>query len=65
MMTFQPLRSTAIASAGYDPDTRTLEVEFVNGRTYTHPDVPQAVYDALVSAPSPGRFYTDNIKGVY
>ena len=31
-MTFQPLRSTAIASAGYDTDTQEMEIEFANGR---------------------------------
>lgn len=65
MMTFQPLRSTAIAAAGYDPDTRTMEIEFVNGRTYTHFDVPLDLYDSLVNSPSPGQFYNARIKGVY
>ena len=63
MMTFQPLRSTAIASAGYDPETRTLEIEFVNGRSYTHEDVDPQTYEALLRSASPGRFYSDNIKG--
>lgn len=64
-MTWQPLRSTAIAAAGYDPDTRTMEVEFVNGRSHTHEDVDPQVYEALLRAPSPGRFYSEQIKGVY
>jgi len=65
MMSMRPLRSTAIAAAGYDPDTRIMEIEFVSGRTYTHPGVPQKVYEDLVNADSPGRFYASNIKGVY
>jgi hypothetical protein len=65
MMTSRPLRSSSIAAAGYDPDTRTMEVEFVNGRTYTHPDVPPEVYEGLVSAESPGRFYNQQIKGQF
>ena len=63
--TSTPLRSSAIAQAGYDPDTRTMEVEFTSGRSYTHVDVPPEVYDALVRSSSPGRFYNDNIKGLY
>jgi hypothetical protein len=65
MMTSRPLRSSSIAAAGYDPDTRRLEIEFVSGRSYTHEDVPPEVYESLLSAPSPGRFYNQSIKGVY
>ena len=60
-----PLRSTAIALVEYDDETRTMEVEFVNGRSYTHAGVPQEVYDNLVSAGSPGSFYNSAIKGRY
>lgn len=64
-MTSRPLRSSMIAAAGYDPDTRTLEIEFTSGRTYTHPGVPPHVYENLLAAESPGRYYNQNIKGVY
>ena len=60
-----PLSSSALSSATYDPDTRVLDVTFVNGRTYTHPDVPQAVVDGLASAASAGAYYNAVIKGVY
>jgi KTSC domain len=61
----KPLRSTAIAEASYDDETRTMEVEFTNGRSYTHVGVPQEVYDGLVSAGSPGAYYNSAIKGRY
>lgn len=60
-----PLRSTAIAAVEYDDETRTMEVEFTNGRSYTHTGVPQEVYDNLVSAGSPGAHYNNHIKGRY
>ena len=60
-----PLRSTALAYASYDDETETLEIDFVNGRSYTHVGVPQSVYDALAIAPSPGEFYNQQIKGQY
>lgn len=63
--TSTPLRSTALAGAAYDDETRTLTVDFRNGRTYTHEGVPQEVYDGLVSAPSPGQYYNSVIKGQY
>ena len=64
-MTSRPLRSTAIAAAGYDPDTQTLEIEFANGRAYTYEDVPPEVYEGLVNSNSPGRYFLDRIKDVY
>ena len=63
--TSRPLRSGAIASAGYDPDTCVLEIEFTSGRTYFHPDVPPYIFENLLAAESPGRYYNKNIKGVF
>jgi hypothetical protein len=57
--------SSAIGSAGYDDDTQTLDITFTSGQTYTFSNVPPDVFDALVSAPSPGRFYHQHIKGIY
>ena len=59
------LRSSALAEASYDPDTRELDVEFVHGKTYTHTNVPQSVFDELTQSSSPGNFYAHNIKGQY
>lgn len=64
------LKSSAIARADWEPDESnatlgTLTVEFTNGREYTHEWVPKDVYEALMSAPSPGSFYNAAIKGQY
>ena len=34
----QPISSSNIISAGYDPDTQTLELEFKNGVVWQYPD---------------------------
>lgn len=65
MMETRPLRSSALSSAGYDTETKTMEVTFTGGRSYTHENVPAEVFEGLVNADSPGRFYASNIKGVY
>jgi hypothetical protein len=65
MMTSRPLRSSAIAAAGYDPDTRRMEIEFTSGSTYTFESVPPEVYEGLLASSSPGRYFAQNIKGVY
>lgn len=60
-----PVSSSNIASIGYDPTTQTLEVEFHNGNIYQYFDVPQHVYDCLLTASSKGQYLNQNIKLVY
>ena len=59
------LDSTAIASAGYDPATALLELEFTSGEVYQYFAVPNAVYGGLVGADSAGRYFRDHIRDVY
>ncbi|WP_194411606.1 KTSC domain-containing protein [Microbacterium cremeum] len=59
------LDSSAIASAGYDPDTALLELEFTSGEVYRYYAVPRAVYRGLLDADSAGRFFRDRIRDVY
>jgi KTSC domain len=60
-----PIHSSSLASIGYDPASRTLEVEFQGGRVYRYFGVPPARYRALLQAESAGRFLNTRIKGVY
>jgi hypothetical protein len=60
-LTFFPGSST-IASAGYDADTSTLYVNFVKGTCYRYMNVPEIVFQSLVSAESAGKFFTANIQ---
>jgi hypothetical protein len=64
-MTRINLDSSNIKSAGYDPATDTLEVEFANGSIYTYSDVSPAVYEAMIGAESPGKYFAANIRGKY
>ena len=57
--------STNIASIGFDKDSATLEIEFLNGSVYQYFDVPMSVYSELMNAGSHGRYLAQNIKGVY
>lgn len=58
----QPVNSSNLATVGYDPNAETLEVEFKNGLIYQYYNVPQVVFDELVSAPSPGTYFNINVK---
>ena len=61
----QPVRSSNIASIGYDSSTNTLEVEFLSGAVYQYYGVPKAVYEGLMNASSHGSFLATHVKGRY
>jgi len=64
-MDWQTVDSTNIRRIAHDADTDTLHVEFQNGRTYRHADVPQAEFDRLMAADSHGAHYNRYIRGRY
>jgi len=59
------MNSSFLREARYDEKTRTLTIELARGGSYVHQDVPKEVYEDLMRAASPGRFYNSEIKGVY
>jgi hypothetical protein len=64
-MNRQAVTSSNIASIGYDANSQTLEVEFLNGGVYQYFDVPHHIYNGIMSADSHGQYLAQNIKGVY
>ena len=54
--------SSNIAAIGYDANSQTLEVEFLNGSIYQYYAVPQYIYDGLMSADSHGKYFDANVK---
>ncbi len=61
-MDHTPLESTHLASCGYDPATRTLEIAFRKGHQYRYPDVTPEEYEALRTAYSPGSYFRETIR---
>ena len=57
--------SSNIASVGYDNQSSTLEIEFLNGSIYQYFDVPESVYNELMQAASLGSYLNSYIKGKY
>jgi hypothetical protein len=51
--------------AVYEPQSGTLEVEFVVGTIYQYYGVPQNIYDQFMREPSKGRFLNTYIKNQY
>ena len=64
-MNWSPLTSSNLLRVRYDENTSTLEVEFHGGRVYQYFDVPQQVFEGLISADSHGRFFHSQIRGHY
>ena len=60
-----PVKSSNVVSIGYSPDEKRMEIEFKGGGVYSHADVPQSVYDALMAAESKGKHYHAAIKGKF
>ena len=61
----KPVSSTNLKSAGYDPATGTLEIEFNGGAVYRYNSVPPTIYTGLMEASSHGSYFHQNIKGRY
>jgi len=64
-MNREPVESSNLNSVGYDPDTKTLEIEFHDGGIYQYFDIPANVYSGLISAPSKGKYHHKFIKSAY
>ena len=54
-----------IARFSYDTRVHVLEIQFTHGRIYEYYDVPESVFQEMITAPSKGRFYLENIKDDY
>ena len=61
----QRIDSTSLKSAGYDPSTHTLEIEFHDGDVYVYFNVAPVVYRDLLRAPSAGQYFAFFIKTTY
>jgi hypothetical protein len=57
-----PVASSDVASVGYESDSATLEVEFLNGAIYQYFGVPEDIYQGLMNAGSKGSFLSQAVK---
>lgn len=57
-----PVTSSNLKDVGYDSQTSILEIGFTNGRVYQYFDVPEDIYNGLMSASSHGRYFDAYIK---
>jgi KTSC domain len=59
----RPVNSSCIASIGYDPRRRELEIEFLqDGEVYRYFDVPLEEHAAFMAAESKGIYLNEVLK---
>jgi hypothetical protein len=61
-----PVKSSNLASVGYDAPQRILEIAFVSGGIYQYYGVPASIHRGLMAASSHGQYFEQVIqKGGY
>ncbi|WP_184545231.1 KTSC domain-containing protein [Mucilaginibacter sp. FT3.2] len=62
----QVVQSSALNSAGYDPCSKVLEIEFRDsGGVWQYFGFSKASFSKFMNAESPGDFFITRIKGKY
>ena len=61
----QPVRSSNLASVGYDALSGTLDVGFRSGSVYRHYRVPESLHRGLMGASSKGGYYALHLRNRY
>ena len=56
------VNASNIRSVGYDARNRLLEIEFSSGSVVQYSGVSDEVHRRLMSAPSPGSYFRDEIE---
>ncbi|MDU1876963.1 KTSC domain-containing protein [Citrobacter sp.] len=64
-MNHHPVKSSRIASVGYDESSHTLEIRFHKLSTLQYQHVPARIFSDFLSVVSKGRFYDGVIKGKF
>ncbi len=54
-----------MAAVGYSEEFNVLLVRFIKSGDYIYYDVPEDVYEELLSADSKGSYYNECVKGQY
>ena len=58
--------SSNISLVDYNTETKELGITFKpSGKRYEYLNVPESIYNGIISAPSAGKYFYANIKGKY
>ena len=64
-MRHHSVKSSRIASIGYDERTNTLEVRFHDKSTLQYHGVPERIFTVFLTVVSKGRYYDGVVKGKF
>ena len=56
------VESSTLRSVAYDKDREVLQLEFQSRAVYRYLGVPEAVYRALLQAPSKGAYFNHHVR---
>jgi|HubBroStandDraft_6_1064221.scaffolds.fasta_scaffold3839372_1 hypothetical protein len=59
------VESSTLTAIAYDSNNELLKLQFHDGSIYSYSRVPVELYDALVSAPSKGKYFNSKIRGQF
>lgn len=59
---FVALDSSMIAGASYDQENMRMTVQFTSGQSAEYGGIQPEMFNALIHAPSPGKYFTENIR---
>ena len=62
-MRVDTVASTTLVTVAYDETQELLQLEFCSQTVYLYSGVPAAVHQALLGAPSKGRYFNQTIRG--
>lgn len=62
-MKMHPVTSSNLKAVGYDPETKTLRVQFSSGGSYDYPGVDPELHEQFLAADSVGKFFHSRIRG--
>lgn len=62
-MCITTVESTTLATVAYSEAREQLQLEFCSRAVYLYFGVPAAVHQALLGAPSKGRYFNQTIRG--
>lgn len=57
-----PVNSSILTSVGYNPEKKTLEIEFQSGGIYRYHNIPESIYSGLMKAESYYSYFERYIK---
>lgn len=60
-----PVESNNLAAIGYDAESKTLQVDFKNGKRFQYPNVEPELFAEFQAAESVGKFFAARIKSEF